>query len=119
MTVDLLDLLDTASGRVIAWGTAAGILAALLRWGWRLTRKFHRMADQFLGDPDRGIPSLPDRVGAIEKEMRPNGGSSLRDAVDGVRSEVGAVRHELADHKAEHARNPVTVNVGTSPTASS
>lgn len=117
--MDVLGLLDTAAGRVIAWGSALGILAALLRWGWRLTRKIGRMADQFLGDPERGIPSLPQRTAAIEQELKPNHGASLRDAVDGVRAEVGAVRQELAEHKAEHNRNPVTVNVGQVPTTPS
>lgn len=115
--MDLLDLLDTAAGRTIAWGSALTILAGLLRWGWRLSKRLHQLADAFLGNPDpdpsKHRPSLPERVESIEKQLHPNGGTSLRDAVDGVRSEVGAVRQDMADHKAEHARNPVTVNVGT------
>lgn len=34
------------------------------------------------------LPELVDTVGDIKKEVKPNGGSSLRDAVDGVRKDL-------------------------------
>ena len=69
--MDLLDFLDTAVGRTIAWGSVLTILAGLLRWGWRLSKRLHQLADAFLGNPDpdpvKHRPSLPERVESIEK----------------------------------------------------
>lgn len=47
-------------------------------------------------------------VELVEKEMRPNGGSSLRDALDSVNSKLDA-------HLGEHAKAPVTINVAQGP----
>lgn len=63
---------------VLAGGVAG--TGYLVRGVWRGSRAIHRLAEELLGDDDR--PSAMARLVAIESEMKPNGGSSLRDALD-------------------------------------
>lgn len=78
---------------LVVWAVAIGAIAGLLGMAWRAIRTAQRMAavmEQFLGDwrgtPDRpgapGTPGVLERIERIEKELFPNHGSSLRDAVD-------------------------------------
>ncbi|MFC8466020.1 hypothetical protein [Streptomyces sp. NPDC057250] len=85
---------------VLVWGGAATFFAALGGGLWRVVRgilRTIRRADQFMDDwygeePRGGVPGRPgvmQRVGEIEvrldgvvHELHPNGGGSLRDAVD-------------------------------------
>jgi transposase len=83
----------------IVVGTLGGFLAfvgavcaALVKAG-RAARRVSRFLDEFLGHD--GEPGLVERfetltatVERISAQVFPNGGSSLRDAVDGVRSEL-------------------------------
>ncbi len=88
-----MDLLETVAGKLVA--LAAGLAAAiwLVRGGWRAFRKLDRIFRI---------------VEFIEKEMKPNGGKSLRDTVDRLES-------SLTSHLNEHAKAPVQVNVGAMP----
>lgn len=72
------------------------------------TYRVVKRTDTFLGDwfgrPDSGQQSFPDRMGAlesrvdmigsrvdtIEAQLRPNGGGSMRDAVDNIVRATGA-----------------------------
>lgn len=88
----------------------AGIGGAL-RWLWQVLRALSRLADDLTGEPARNgqeaRPGLLDRLKAIEDklqrlddferrlaaleaQLRPNGGSSLRDAVDRIEQTAAA-----------------------------
>lgn len=122
-----LDLLDTAAGRIALWaaGVAGGLY--LLRLAWRALRRsvrggkravatVNQLGEALLGDPENGIPSTPERLKRIEAELHPNGGSSLRDAVNRTETELAALRGEFAAHLAEHARTaPVHLHVSSAP----
>lgn len=94
------------------WAVAIGAVAGLLGMLWRAVRTAQRMAtvmEQFLGDwrgtPDRpGVPGTPgvlERIERIEKELFPNHGSSLRDAVDLTNRRLGRlVQRGAADDEA-------------------
>lgn len=90
-----LDWLKEISGWLVAIAAGLGALGWLLRRGWRAFKKI----DQVL-----------DLVELVEKEMRPNGGNSLRDKVNEVHTKLDA-------HLNEHAKAPVQVNVTQAPPA--
>lgn len=105
-------------------GAAAG-LAWFARGFARLVRNVGDLADDWRGEPGRaGVPGRPGvmarlaalehgqselrtDVGAITKELHPNGGSSLRDAVN-------RVEHGMKV-SLESQHQPVQVNVGVPP----
>ncbi|MFI0827313.1 hypothetical protein ACH4Q7_22975 [Streptomyces roseolus] len=88
--------LDTA----LVWGGAVSLLAGLLTVSWRavraalrLGRKLNHFMDDWAGEEARpGVParpgviarlsSLEERQSRVEHALHPNGGDSLRDAVD-------------------------------------
>jgi hypothetical protein len=97
----------TQAFAVAVWIT--GILVALatigaaIRWGWQILTKLARLADALLGEPpgpgapngrpgvldrmasmDETISRMDERLSFLEQQMRPNGGSSLRDTVDRI-----------------------------------
>lgn len=91
---------------VLVWGSVVtavvGVLAALWRAARRARRVAHRV-EEFIDDwqgvpPRAGVEGRPGvmqrladiehRVEAIAAEVRPNGGSSLRDAVSRVEASV-------------------------------
>lgn len=81
---------------------ALAALTAVVRKVWPIARKIVHFIDDWFGEPDRpGVPERPGvmrqlhtltghaartdaRLDAIEYELKPNSGSSLRDAVDRV-----------------------------------
>jgi hypothetical protein len=89
-----------------------GILAVLTGFGalarkvWPYVRKFVHLIDDWFGEPERdGVPGRPGvmkrlqdiddhgkrtdrRLDAIEHELKPNSGHSLRDVVDRVEAAV-------------------------------
>lgn len=81
-----------ASGVVVV----TGALVACVRTAWRTARKVGRFLDSWFGhdgqEPipqriaalEQGMARLDGRVQRIDAEMRPNGGASMRDAVDRV-----------------------------------
>ncbi|MFS0697817.1 hypothetical protein [Streptomyces nitrosporeus] len=87
---------------VVVWCLAAAAIVAALGLLWRLTRgvrqivgRVDEFVDDWNGTPGRpGTPARPGvmarlagietRLGAVEHELHPNSGSSLRDAVDRV-----------------------------------
>ncbi|WP_018588271.1 hypothetical protein [Salinispora arenicola] len=88
-------------GVIAAVGTAAEVLRRAARGTLATSRKLARLADDLLGEPPRpglskGRPGLMDRVVRIEgrldalEELRPNGGSSIKDQVDRIAQATGA-----------------------------
>jgi hypothetical protein len=81
-----LELAATAAGSVLAVGAAGGVLL-------RAERRARRIANGLLGDGQQpGILThlrlLDDRTAAIEAQMHPNSGHSLRDAVNGLDAQL-------------------------------
>jgi len=95
---------ETVAGLLLA----AAIIGAFIVIGkaavWLIVvmRKFARLVDDLTGEPPRpgapeGRPGMLDRLASIEarvakveQQMEPNGGLSLRDAVDRLASPDGA-----------------------------
>ena len=106
------------SGLDPAWITAflsltlavTGCIAWGLRWGWRALSRVTRFLDDFMGEPARAgvaerpgvmarLQSLTEEVTQIRAQVIPNGGSSLRDAVDRVSADLAAVAADLTEHR--------------------
>lgn len=89
--MDLITLAEVVATAV----TVGGVLVA----AWRAWRKFHKSFNQFMedwnGEPARpGVPEKPGvmvRLASIEKELHPNSGSSLRDAVVRIERRVDGI----------------------------
>ncbi|MET9253739.1 hypothetical protein [Streptomyces sp. NPDC003717] len=90
-----VDLAVVWCGVVAAAGGALGLLYRATRGVRRLAERLGDLADDWQGTPPRaGVPARPGvmtRLGAIERqlaavehELHPNSGGSLRDAVDRV-----------------------------------
>ncbi|WP_336214365.1 hypothetical protein [Nonomuraea sp. LPB2021202275-12-8] len=90
-----------------------GIVGAGVALVWKalslLIRKLRRLShflDDWLGEEARpGVPyrpGFPERVAAIEAELRPNHGTSLRDAITRVENGVRRVEDGLATHLEQH-----------------
>ncbi|MDH6116925.1 hypothetical protein ABH930_000344 [Kitasatospora sp. GAS204A] len=89
------------------WSVALTAIAGAAALLWRVTRGAHRIlqrldefADDWHGVPARpGVPGhdgvmarlggIEQRLVAVEHELHPNSGGSLRDAVDRVAAKVG------------------------------
>ena len=72
-----------------------GLGAWIGRWAWRILSRTTRFLDDFFGEPSHdGLPPKPgvmarlevltEDVNRVRNQVIPNGGSSLRDAVDRV-----------------------------------
>jgi hypothetical protein len=104
------------------WVTAAtalalavvGCLAAITRWGWRIARRVSHFLDDYSGQPARdGLPERPgvmarlqsveELVAKVVAETTPNGGKSLRDAVNRTAADVADIRIEQARVRADLA----------------
>lgn len=93
--MDLGDLIGGIGGSVAAVAGVTGAVIALNRVAARL----HDIHTAVMGEPARvvagvelpAVPSLGARMARIETEMHPNGGSSMRDAVD--RTEAALIAH--------------------------
>jgi hypothetical protein len=67
---------------LIQWGAGAAAFTAILlavrvawmagsnglRWLWRLLRRLEEMSDDWLGDKEKGIPPMRERVAALEAD---------------------------------------------------
>lgn len=90
---------------------ALGLLAGGVTVLWQLARFLKRLgdvSDDWNGEPARdGVPGRPGvmaRLGAIEAELHPNHGSSLRDAVDRVAATVARLEDHFNEHLKEHPK---------------
>jgi hypothetical protein len=88
--------------QLVIWSIAAVAIAGGVALLWRVTRgarhlvrRLDEFADDWQGLPNRpGVPghagvmarlgAIEDRLAAVEHELRPNSGSSMRDAIDRV-----------------------------------
>lgn len=76
-----------------------------LRWLGRtliadpLTRLIHTALDGWASNPDGPIAAVGQRLAAVEAQLQPNGGSSLRDRVDATAQAVGAKADPKAGSK--------------------
>lgn len=88
------------AGAIIVLGGAIVVLAKAGTWVGRIVGRMQVFLDDWAGEPARPgtlrRPGVPERLGVIEtrlqtleKEMRPNAGSTLRDAVDRMESTIG------------------------------
>lgn len=91
---------------IVILGTlaAAGGTVGLALMTFRGLRGLIRLTDDFLGSPDD--PGVRDRLRAIEKELHPNGGASMRDQL----SRVERIATDAAE-KAHHARDAASLAV--------
>lgn len=118
-----LDPVSIALG-VGAITTAIGGVALLLRGAARRGKRFADFLDDWNGEPARsGVaerPGVMQRLASIEGELRPNGGGSIRDAVNRLESGQEATIARLASMEARltalESAKPVTVNVNQQPT---
>lgn len=89
--------------QLIEFGKSAAALAAiagLVTLGWkglramiRTVRRLSRMADEVLGDDERPgwgkrIAALEAKVNTVAAEVKPNGGSSLKDQITRIEQTV-------------------------------
>ncbi|MGW7431876.1 hypothetical protein ACWGIN_20295 [Streptomyces sp. NPDC054861] len=90
-----VDLAVVWCGVVAAIGAALGLIYRATRSVRRLAERLGDVADDWQGVPARpGVPGRPGvmerldaiegKLGAVEHELHPNSGGSLRDAVDRV-----------------------------------
>jgi hypothetical protein len=95
---------------LVTWSVAVAAVVGLVAMVWRaargIARRLDHLLDDWAGEPARpGVPARPGlveriariedrqlqqgaRLAAIEHELHPNSGSSLRDAVDRVERHV-------------------------------
>ncbi|MFI6317267.1 hypothetical protein ACIBG8_07100 [Nonomuraea sp. NPDC050556] len=87
-------------------GGALGLLARALTSLARRLRRLSHFLDDWNGEEARpGVPFRPgfaERVALIEAELKPNHGSSLRDAINRVEDGVRRVEDGLAAHLQQH-----------------
>lgn len=128
-----LEDLGIAASAVLA---AAGIAALAVKWtrsGWRAARRLGHLVDEVLGVEAHGSrPAVPgwaerldriqDDIVKIKMQVFPNGGSSLRDAVDDVRKRLddhlgeAEQTHKLfVEHLGQHPTTVVQVAAPTPP----
>ena len=89
-----------AAGGILGVLSSALVLAGMIG---RPLRKLARQNDEFredwYGTPARpgrsAVPGVPERLSLIEKELKPNSGSTLRDA-------IGRLETRLEDHIRSH-----------------
>lgn len=113
MIVDPVDLI-VRIGAVLTALTIIGVAARVIG---RMARRVGDIHDDWRGEPARpGVearPGVMERLKTIEEEMRPNGGGSMRDAVNRLEVRLTSVETKLA-HYIE-AQQPVNVNVNVPP----
>jgi hypothetical protein len=96
------------AGAIVLFGGAIAAIVTALRWINRHARRISEFLDDWAGEPARqGVDERPGvlaRLKAIEQEVTPNGGKSLRDAVSRVEARLASLDGRLE----EHVRSPHT-----------
>jgi len=70
INLEQLQSLGIAAGSVIALMTLVGLLyRQVVRPVWRTLRRLNEVADQLLGDKTRKIPSMTERMSALETKL--------------------------------------------------
>lgn len=99
---------------VTQWATALSVIGGALLVAakigsslWQLNRRIGRALDIILGTPAIGEtperPGIVARLERIEKEVRPNGGTSMRDTVGDIQAAVDRVEATLERHIVSHS----------------
>lgn len=103
-----------------AWA-AAGVVLGVLVTGLVLAgmvgrplRRLARQNDEFradwYGEPARpgraAVPGVPERLSRIEGELKADGGSTLRDAINRVEGNQREDRARLEEHIRSHVAGP-------------
>lgn len=87
-------------GVIVSALALAGMVGKPLR---RLARQNDEFREDWYGTPARpgrtAVPGVPERLALIEKELKPNSGSTLRDA-------IGRLENRLEDHIRSHGGMP-------------
>lgn len=78
-----------AVGAVVGTGTAVvAALVPVVKLLRRLSRQMGQLQEDWYGEPARkgfpARPGVPERLETIENQLKPNGGSSARDAINRV-----------------------------------
>lgn len=99
MSLQTWAAIATVCGAIIAMITLALMVGKPLR---KLLRQNDEFREDWYGIPARPgrdpVPGVPERLRRIEKELHPNGGGTMRDALN-------RVEQRLNDHIAAHASN--------------
>lgn len=85
-------------------------LWAVARGAVRLVRGLFNLIEDWRGEPPRpgfaGRPGVPERLATVESnlrtikcELRPDAGSTLRDAIDRVERQTEAMSHDQHEHE--------------------
>lgn len=74
-----------------------GLLAGIWRWlivpTWRLFQHLDKLANELLGDPDEGVPSMMDRMATLENRLAEHQQWHLAaERIDGRRAGGGHIR---------------------------
>lgn len=76
-----------------------GALGFLVVKVWPVVRKFVHLIDDLTGEPDRpGVPGRPgvmDRLAQVEHELKPNSGTTIKDAVNRIDSRTELLGQRL------------------------
>jgi hypothetical protein len=90
------------AGAIVLFGGAIAAIVTALRWASRHARRISEFLDDWAGEPARhGVDERPGvlaRLHAIEREVTPNGGQSLRDAVTRVEASLTTLDGRLQEH---------------------
>jgi hypothetical protein len=82
--VELATIVTVAASAVVV----VGAVVASVRAGRRIERKVDQMQRDWYGEAARpgfpARPGVPERLETIENQLKPNGGSSARDAINRV-----------------------------------
>lgn len=128
-----LDPVLAIAGGVVVVGGAGALIAGFMRWLARTGKNVADIKDDLLGEPARdGVPERPGvmkrlagvdvRLDGIESaqaamaaELQPNGGGSMRDAVNRLETGQEATNARLTALESRltalESAKPVTVNV--------
>ena len=85
--------------------TAVGVIGVGLHKGTKLLKRFIHFLDDYFGEEERpgfeGRPGMQERLGYMESEiacisyeMRPNAGSSIKDAINRIEKRLDALEQK-------------------------
>ncbi|MFI7282383.1 hypothetical protein ACIBOV_19205 [Micromonospora chersina] len=99
MTLERWAAAGVVLGAILSALTLAMVVSRPLR---RLARQNEEFRQDWYGVPARpghdAVPGVPERLRRIETELHPNGGGTLRDAVDDAESRLKEVGSRLDEH---------------------
>lgn len=94
--------LDTVLIALAAAGAIVTPVVVIFRWAHPIAKQLANFLEDWFGEPERpGVAAKPGvllRLVKIERELRPNGGSSMRDAVNRVEATGDETSKRLDEH---------------------